>query len=54
MQVAEIKDFDTFYFLLGRLVRILIVPQPLPIDSFETEFLSRIVVPIEKLRKTFL
>ena len=43
------KDFINFSFLMGRLIRVVLIVKPMPVDTFENQFLADIPIHIKEV-----
>ena len=41
---VDSKDFINFSFLMGRLIRVVLIVKPMPVESFEGQFLANIPI----------
>ena len=44
VQTVDSKDFINFSFLMGRLIRVVMIVKPMPVDTFENQFLADIYI----------
>ena len=44
VQTVDSKDFINFSFLMGRLIRVVMIVKPMPVDTFENQFLADIPI----------
>ena len=48
VSTSEAKDFINFAFLMGRLMRVTLMVKPMAVETFETEFLAKVLIPDRK------